>query len=438
MDIDSLKEERKNRLSKNKEEMTKKRAYIPFGVTLLDLSVGGGDAIDKGGMGVGVGDMVNVFGDTGVGKSFLFNEFIANARRIVSNGDLLPFGIKKLKWHYGDVEDADNFDTMKLYGFEVNPPDKDFVPNTVEDYCYHIQTMLNKLKDDELLIYIVDSLDALTSRELLKMNDDEVKAFEKGKAVDKGSFDLQKNKFLAQHFFAPIKKAREGKNAIILVVSQIRQKIGATMFEKKTTTSNTSVMQFYFDTRLELLPSDKYTKEVVLEETGEKFERGVGGSVRCNPVKVRHERPYRIVQFDYFYTYGLDSVGSNVDFLYGLRDDRYKLKTSADTKNLVFPPDFSKKSYESPTVPNIRDWVKEVLPESGVKSTTTKVELEEIIQTNNLYKQFCDKFGSGLDRDGIIQYIVDNDLEDELEQLVIAKWEAIEKPVGEINRKKKW
>ena len=87
------------------------------------------------------------------------------------------------------------------------------------------------------------------------MNDDEVKAFEKGKAVDKGSFDLQKNKFLAQHFFAPIKKAREGKNAIILVVSQIRQKIGATMFEKKTTTSNTSVMQFYFDTRLELLPS---------------------------------------------------------------------------------------------------------------------------------------------------------------------------------------
>ena len=438
MDIDKLKEERKNRLSKNKEETTKKRAYIPFGPTLLDLSVGGGDSLDKGGMGIAVGDMVNVFGDTGVGKSFLFNEFIANARRIITAGELLPFGIKKLKWHYGDVEEADNFDTMKLYGFEVNPSDKDEVPNTVEDYCYHIQSKLNKLKDDELLIYIVDSLDALTSRKLMEMNDAEVKAFDKGQAIDKGSFDLQKNKFLAQHFFAPIKKAREGKNAIILVVSQIRQKVKATMFEKKTGTSNTAVMQFYFDIRVELLPSDKYTKEVVLAETGEKFERGIGGCVRVNPIKVRHERPYRIVQFDYFYTYGLDAVGSNVDFLYGLRTDEYKLKTSADAKNLVFPPDYSKKSYENPNIPNIRDWVKEVLPEGGVKSTTTKVELEEIIQANNLYKSFCDKFGSGLDRDGIIQYIVDNDLEDALEKLVIAKWEAIEKPAGEVNRKKKW
>ena len=438
MGIDSLKEERKNRLSKTKEEMTKKRAYIPFGCTLLDLSVGGGDDLDKGGMGVGVGDMVNFFGDTGVGKSFLFNEFIARGKHMVESGQLQKFGINKFKYYYGDAENANNFDTMKLYGFEVHPADKVRIPNTVEDYCYHIQSLLKKLKEDELLIYVVDSLDVLTSRKLLAMNDSEVNAFEKGKEENTGSMDLQKNKFLAQHFFTPIQEAMVGKNMILLVVSQIREVVGAKPFEKKTTTSNTKTLKFYFDTRVELLPSTKIMKTITLPESGEEFTNVIGGTVTAVPVKVRHERPYRKVQFEYFHKIGLDSVGSNVDYLYNLRDDQNKIRTTAMAKNLIFPPDFSKKDYDSPTVPNIREWVKEVLPEAGVKSTTTKAELEEVIQANNLYKQFCDKFGSGLARDGIIDYIVDNNLEEELTKLVIAKWEAVEDAMGEINRKKKW
>lgn len=435
--MQSLAEERGQRMAKKKEEAIKKHPYIPFGVTTLDLSVGGGDGIDKGGMGVKIGDMVNIFGNTGVGKSFLFNEFIANGKRLVESGGLLNFGIDKLIWHYGDAEDADNFDTQKLYGFEVNPPDKDIVPNTVEDYCYHIQTKLNKLKPNELLIYIVDSLDALTSRELLKMNDAEVNAFTKGKSLDKGSFDLQKNKFLAQHFFAPIKKAREGKNAIIMVVSQTREKVGATMFEKKTTTSNTKVMQFYFDTRIELLPADKYTKTTVLEDSGEVFERPIGGSVRCNPVKVRHERPYRVVQFDFLYTYGLDSVGSNVDFLYGLRDDRYKLKTGEQTKNLTFPPSFGK-TYTPSNMTNIRAWAKEQMPTEDIKSTTTKAVITDLITKNKLQEAYLNKFGTGFGREELMNYIVDNDLEAELEKMVIEKWERIENPIGNHNRKRKW
>lgn len=436
--LKKLDEERGKRMAKQKEKDLKKSPYISFGVDLLDLSYGGGDDLDKGGMGIKVGDMVNVFGGTGVGKSFLLNEFIASAKRTVESGGLAEWGIDKFIWHYGDAEEADNFDTEKLYGFEINPPNKPDVPKTVEDYCFHIQSMLRKLKENELLVYIIDSLDALTSRKNLEMNEAEVKAFEKGKEVNKGSFDLDKNKFLAQKFFSPIIESRKGKNAIIIITSQIRDNVGAGMFEKKTTTSSTKVVQFYCDTRVELLAADKYTKKIKLSDTDETFERAIGGSVRCNPVKVRHERPYRIVQFDYLYSYGLDNVGSNVDFLYGLRDEKYKLKTGDKYKNLAFPPKTLSDAYEKATVPNIRAWTKEQLPEAGVKSTTTKDALMELIEQNTLMDSYREVFGTGFGRAELINYIVENDLEDELSKRVRIKWERIEKPVAENNRKRKW
>lgn len=437
-DIKELVKERGSRLKKLKEEQNKKDPYISTGVTLLDLSFGGGDVIAKGGMGIKIGDMVNIYGDTGAGKSFLFNEIIASAKRTVESGALLDHGIKKFDWYYADFEQADNFDSEGLYGFEIHPEGKEKVANTVEDCCYHIQSKINKLKEDELFIYVVDSLDALTSRKQKAMNDEELKAFEKGKKIDKGSYDMDKAKFLAQKFFAPIAEAKENKNVIILVVSQLRQKVNATMFEKKDTTSGTQTMKFYFDTRMQLLPTHKYFEDISYEETGEVYTREVGGNVRLRPDKVRHSRPNRLVQFDFIYTYGLDNVGSNIDFLYGLRDERHKLKTGEAYNNLQFPPQPLGKTYDKPNLTNLRAWLKELLPDAGVKTTTPKDTLTDLISENNLREAYLEKFGSGLNRQGLIDYIVDNDLEEALEKAVINKWESIEGQIAKPHRKRKW
>ena len=430
--------ERASRYDKMKKEITKKAPYISTGLTLLDESFGGGDVIARGGMGIKVGDMVNVYGNTGVGKSFLFNELIASAKRKVESGGLKEHGITKFKWYYDDIEKSDNFDAMGLYGFEIHPPDKPKASVTVEDCCYRIQNELHNLKSDELLIYVVDSLDALTSRAALAMNADEVNAFKKGKEVNKGSFNMQKGLFLSTKFFQPISDAREGKNVIILVVSQIRLNVNAGMFDKKTKTSNTETLKFYFDTRMELLPVQKYYDIAIDPITGEKKEQEIGGCVKCRPAKVRHSRPNREVLFDFFYLYGLDNVGCNIDYLYGLRDERYKLRTAEKYKNLQFPPQSLDKTYEKANLGNIRAWLKEIVPEAGVKSTTGKEELESIINTNNLRPAYLEKFGSGLDREGLINYIVDNDLEEELHKAVLDKWENMEGQVAHINRKKKW
>lgn len=437
-DKKALNKERGNRMAKKKEADKLKAPYISTGLTLLDESFGGGDVISKGGMGIKVGDMVNIYGNTGVGKSFLFNELIASAKRKVESGGLKEHGITKFKWYYDDVELSDNFDSMGLYGFEIHPEGKEPASVTVEDCCYRIQEHLQKLKDDELLIYVVDSLDALTSRAALAMNDDEVSAHKKGKEVNKGSFNMQKGLFLSTKFFQPIKKARLGKNVIILVVSQIRLNVNAGMFEKKTKTSNTETMKFYFDTRMELLPVQKYYDIAIDPITGEKQEQDIGGCVKCRPEKVRHSRPNREVIFDFFYNFGLDNVGGNVDYLYGLRDDRYKLRTADKYKNLQFPPVPLDKTYDKNTLGNVRPWVKEMLPEAGVKTTTGKEELMTLIEENDLQKQYLEKFGSGLDRQGLINYIVDNNLEDALHKAVVDKWENMESQVSTINRKRKW
>ena len=414
-------------------ELNKKKApYISTGITLLDLSFGGGDDIPKGGMGIKIGDIVNIYGDTGVGKSFLFNEIIAMAKRKVETGGLKEHNINKFKWYYADIEMADNFDSENLYGFAIHPEGKRPAPKTVEDCTYHIQQMIKELSDDELLVYVVDSLDALSSRKQLEMNQEELNAFIKGKEKNKGSYDMDKAKFLAQKFFTPIADAKEGKNVVILVVSQIREKVGATMFESKTTTSNTKTLKFYFDTRMELLPVERYTTTTVLEESGESFEREIGGNVKVKPSKVRHQRPNRVIQFDFFYELGLDNVGSNVDFLYGLRDDYGKLKTNIN--NLSFPPKYNKE-YKAANVANIKDWLKG--KDIEVKSSLKKEDIMELIK-ENLYEEYLDFFGTGFGRQEICDYIVENDLEDELERMVIAKWEKIENGIAPPKRKRKF
>ena len=436
-----LDDERASRYEKMKKEVTKKAPYISTGSTLLDLSLGGGDSLEKGGMGERVGNILNICGDSSSGKSFLACEIIANAKKDVESGKLVEQGITKMSWVYNDVESGYNFSSKELWGFDIQPEEKSerFRTPTIEKCSSHIQSKLKKLNSDELLIYVVDSWDALGSDANVKRNEERLKKHDKEEEFDKGSMGMDKNKFIGQEFFNPIQTLMGEKNCILILVSQIRQNVGAGMFEKKWRIGSEAVMKFFCDTRILIKTAEKYDKDVIIPVTGEKISRWVGSNVLSTPLKTRHSRPCREVQYDILFDYGIDDVPSCIDFLYGLREEKTKKLRSGDAvKNLTFPPKEAGQEYLKNNLGNIRSWLKEKLPEAGVKTTTSKEELNTLITTNSLQTLFNDTFGSGLDREGLAEYIYDNELEEALRKAVITKWEYIEAQIATTKRRRKW
>lgn len=437
----ALGEERKNRMKKKKEEMVKKSPYISTGSTLLDLSLGGGDSLTKGGMGEKVGNILNVAGDSSSGKSFLACEIIANAKKDVESGKLLEHGISKYKWVYNDVESGYNFDSQSLWGFEIQPTEKSdrFRTPTIEKCSSHIQSELRKLKEDELLVYVIDSWDALGSDANVKRNEERVKKHTKEEEFDKGTMGMDKNKFIGQEFFNPIQTLMSHKNCIIIIVSQIRQNVGAGMFEKQWRIGSEAVMKFYCDTRILIKTVEKYEKTVKKLYTDGTRKVWTGSSVLATPLKTRHSRPCREVQYDVTFDYGIDDMTSCVDFLYDLREDKTrKLKSSEAVKNLSFPPKPPGTAYTKANLTNIRTWLKEKLPDAGIKTTTSKDEMTALVEANNLGEAYIEEFGSGLDRNGLVDYIYDNDLDNKLKDMVIETWEHLESQIATTKRRRKY
>ena len=82
-------------------------------------------------------------------------------------------------------------------------------------------------------MYVVDSLDGLTSKATVDRGDDRYKKFEKGKEFSEGTYAMDKPKFLSQEFFPDIASRIKDTNIVLIFISQVRDKINAGMFEKK-------------------------------------------------------------------------------------------------------------------------------------------------------------------------------------------------------------
>jgi hypothetical protein len=132
---------------------------------------------------------------------------------------------------YADCERGYSFDTQVLYGFDIHTPESD-APENVEEAYYCIRKFAESLKKDEYGVYVLDSLDALTSDEQDKRADERVATMEKGKEFDKGTFGMGKAKYLSQEFFPQLCKVLEDKNILLIIVSQIRDNTDMFSFEK--------------------------------------------------------------------------------------------------------------------------------------------------------------------------------------------------------------
>lgn len=323
---------------------------LPTGVTLLDLILCGG---------IPLGRIINIVGDSSSGKTFLTLEILAYLCKLYG---------ENLKWYYDDSEGGFSFDTKNMYGMEVIPEGQE-PSGSIEKMGANFNRQVNKLKEGEILVYVVDSLDGLSSDAERKRAQERQKALDEGKDYDKGTYAMEKQKYLSEFFRL---KAGEIKNkpVIFIVISQVRCNIGV-MFGEKYTVTGGKAMEFYAWARLFLAQSEKLKMK----------DRVIGACVKARTKKIKGKRPYREGYLDVFFDYGIDNIASNINYLYGLK---------------------------TPT---------------GKEKKSEKVKWDGLVYTKK----------------ALISHIEENDLEDELANRVITKWEEIEQSISiKDKRKSKW
>lgn len=384
----------------------KKMETIRFltGCKLLDLVVGG----NKGVYGFPSGRFINIVGDKSAGKTFLSNEIIASAFH--------RYGSKKFKWVYDDCESGYSFDTESMYGFSIMP-DEPIHSTTVEEAFCNISDYADKLKDDQFGIYVLDSLDALTSNEQDERAEERLKAFHNDKTFDKGTYGMGKQKYLSQEFFPQLCSKIENKNILVIIISQVRENVDMFSFEKFSR-SGGKAMDFYAHTVLWLATCKKILKK----------DRPVGVVVKAKVTKSKTPRPFRECFFSFLYDYGLDSIGTSIDYLFDLRTDKGELNTKA--KAIQWNGD-SKLDLKT-----LKDFLSEYELTDKYESSRyfdgkyNADDIFDFIQSKKEYKEkYSEKFGESMSRDELIEWIENNDLENELDSRVEDKWEEFEESI---------
>lgn len=249
------------------------RMFFPSGSTLLDLAAGGGWHL---------GSVVNVVGDKSTGKTLLAIEACANFAHIHSGPAI----------RYAEIEARFNRSYAQSMGM---PTDINYTEevHTIEDFERDLDIWLDKQTTPNL--YVLDSLDACSSEAELD------------REVGKGSFGQEKAKGLSTLFRKRIKKLHE-KRCCLFVISQIRDNIGVTFGETKKR-SGGHALDFYAS-QVFWLAQTKSIKKVVT-----KVERTIGVEVRARNKKNSLALPFRQVDFQILFNYGVADEVSMLTWL---------------------------------------------------------------------------------------------------------------------------
>jgi len=277
---------------------------ISSGSDLLDCALGGGFPLGK---------VINIIGDKSSGKTLLICEAIAKAIKKYN---------KEIEVFYDDTEAGFSFDTEEIWGFKmpvlVDDKDKDDCSETVEDLISSVKKRLQPfLNSKKPCVYIVDSLDGLTSESEIEHAEAREAAREKG-TQQTGTYGTQKAKLLSE-FFRLVKNDLKDSNCLLIVISQIRDKIGV-KFGKKTTRSGGRALDFYCSQIIELAEVEK------IENTVQGQKRKVGVRIRANVAKNKIAKPFRQAEFQILFDYGVDNIDGNLCFLFDLITETGKTK----------------------------------------------------------------------------------------------------------------
>ncbi len=280
--------------------------YLSTGSSLLNLAIS--DRVDGG---FKTGHYYFIVGDSASGKTFISMTCFAEACR--------SDNFKNHRLLYDNVEDGMLMDVRQFFGESAekrieSPPSG--MSETVEEFYYALDD-LNKAGAP--YIYILDSMDALTSDQEGDKFEEQKTAHRAGKDVP-GSYGDGKAKKNSEG----IRKALSGirkTGSILIILCQTRDNLGFG-FEKKTR-SGGRALRFY--ATCELWSSI----QEVLTKTVRGKVRKVGITALLQTKKNRITGKLAEVPVDIYPSFGIDDVGSCVDWLVS---EKWWAKTKADIK----------------------------------------------------------------------------------------------------------
>ena len=330
---------------------------LSTGSTLLNLACSG----DRRG-GFAKGKYHFLVGDSASGKTWLSLTCLAEA-------SINP-EFDNYRFIYDNAEDGALMDMERFFGsgvaerIESPSIDEDGLPDyssTIEEFYFNVD---DAIQDQRPFIYILDSMDALSSANEQDKFQEEKEAIRKGKTTT-GSYGDGKAKKNSANLRKLMPHLRRS-GSILIIINQTRDNLGFG-FEKKTR-SGGHALRFY--ATLEIWSSNKGK----MKRTVRGKEREIGITAKIQVKKNRFTGRLRTVELPLYHSFGIDEVGSCVDFLVAEKH-----------------------------------WKK-----------TTKIDAHD--------------FDVSFSRDKLIAYIQEENLEGDLSEIVGEVWDSVEKECS-VNRK---
>jgi len=258
------------------------KAFFPTGATLLNLACS--DTPDAG---YGAGTMVNLIGDSSSGKTFLALTMLAD----MANDPKF----KDYKLIYDDAEAGSQFDVAGLFGKKTAERIiTDGISNTITDFQNNV---FREVKGEKPFVYVLDSFDGLTTDEELEKAELKLS----GKKVT-GTFGMHKAKGAHQLMRMIVSQLKDTKS-LLLIISQIKDDISIS-FATKTRTGG-HALDFYASHILWTVKTKNHKKK----------ERIIGINSKAKVSKNRITGKVREANYPIYYSYGVDNLGSMIDFL---------------------------------------------------------------------------------------------------------------------------
>jgi recombination protein RecA len=251
-----------------------------------------------------LGTIINTIGDSGTGKTLLALTILAEMS-LYSKFDGYRF-------IFDDVEAALAGNIKRMFGTKVaDRIELKIRSETTQDLYVNL---LKAIKDGRPFIYIVDSLDALTSIEEQERGEAMLLARAKeertGKKVkDPGSYKTEKPRLISEILRVTKGLVKERKS-FINFISQTRDNLGWGFSDK--TRAGGKALKFYCFHEMWVSSASPIKK---LNET-------VGSHSRVKISKNKLTFKKRTVDVPIYDHYGIDEIGSSVDYL--VKEERWK------------------------------------------------------------------------------------------------------------------
>jgi RecA/RadA recombinase len=285
-----LKKERKRKNLSNKD-------FLSTGSTLLNLA-----CTNKPNHGFIKGHYHFIVGDSASGKTFLSLTCIAEA---CANPEFDDYRFIYDNSESGALMDIERFFGKKVYQRMESPAiaeEFNVYSSTIEEFYYHVD---DALKQNKPFIYILDSMDSLSSKDELEKFDEQKNAYRKGK-ITTGSYGDGKAKRNSEHLRKVVSRIAK-TNSILIIISQTRDNLGFG-FEKKSRAGG-HALRFY--ATLEIWSSIKEKLYKIIKDK----KRQIGIECKLQIKKNRITGKERTITVPIYHSFGIDDIGSCVDYL---------------------------------------------------------------------------------------------------------------------------